>query len=268
MICRSAPPKSSDPETNPYLPPASDPVTPEVPADKTTGKKPDLRIKDPRSWGWAAITFIWICCLAITLQWFAPPHPVWLAFLTLSIGISVTASIVSYLVWIHRVVVNAKIIHPGSGISPGWAIGSYFIPFVNWIVPAMTMKEIADATFRGRAPRTTGYIVTVWWSSFMLPGLLQKFLPASPLFTSMVWIAGISLAWLIIRITLKQLDWREGGLPAQPQPMMAPGGGPRPVAATRLPQPAGSDLPAGRPRPVNRPAPVEAFRVVPEPEQE
>ncbi|MEK7950735.1 DUF4328 domain-containing protein [Luteolibacter soli] len=245
----------TDPENNPYLPPASDPTAPEAPAN-TTGGEPDSRIKDPRSWGWAAITFIWIFCLTLTLQWFTPPHPVWEAIVTLAIGISVTASVISYLGWLHLIITNAKTIHPGSKISHGWAIGSYFIPLVNWIFPPMIMKEIADATFRQRTPRALVYIVVVWWGSFVVSGLLRKFMPPSPLYTATIWIPGICVAWLIIRISLRQLDWRNEGLPVPLQPMVMPGSGPRPVAATRIPGP------------VNRPAPAENLPVIPDSETE
>lgn len=258
---------SADPENNPYLPPAADPTPPETPAVDPTGNKPDLRIKDPRNWGWAAITFIWLTCLTITLQRFVPPHPVWQAFLTVAIGVSVFSSIVSYLVWLVRVVTNAKIIHPGSGTSAGWAIGCHFIPFVNWVVPAMVMKEVADATFRHRAPKATGYIVAIWWASFILRGLVQSFEATSPFVPLLLWVSGIGAAWLIIRISLKQVDWREAGLPADPRHLLLPTGGPRPVAATRLPQPVGSALPT-RPRPGSRPAPAEAVRVVQDSEKE
>jgi len=185
-----------------------------------------------------------------------------------SIGVSVFSAIVSYLVWFVRVVMNAKIIHLGAGTSPGWAMGCHFVPFVNWVVPAIVMKEVADATFRYRAPKVTGYIVTVWWTAFVLRGLIQSFRPASPLVPVLLWVAGISAAWLIIRINLKQVDWREAGLPAEPRPLLVPAGGPRPVAATRLPLPVGSGLPAKRPQPGNHPNPAEAPRVIADSKQE
>ena len=262
---------SPDPENNPYLPPASDPLAPRVADSGTLAGKPDLRIKDPRNWGWAAITFIWIHCVTFTLQWFVPPHPVWAAIVTLSIGVSVVAAIVSYFVWLVRVVTNAKIILPGSGPSAGWAIGCHFIPFVNWVVPAMNMKEVADATFRQRPVRTMGYVVVVWWGAFILRGLFHAFLPASPVIAALNWVAGIGAAWLIIRISLKQLDWREAGLPEAPRPMMVPGGGPRPVAATRVSQPGSQESPGlgtvNRPRGPSRPGTPAEVRVVPEPEE-
>jgi hypothetical protein len=243
-----------DPEANPYQPPAADPTPVENPAENPRGSGPDLRIKDPRSWGWAAITFIWINCLSITLQWFMPPHPVWQAILAISILLSVVSAIVSYVVWIFRVATNARIIHPTAGPSPGWAIGCHFIPFVNWIVPAMVMKEIADATFRLRSPGGIGYVVAVWWTSFVLRGFVQAFQPASPFLPVLNWIAGIGAAWLIVRISLKQSDWREAGLPAETRPAMVPAGGPRPVTAGGIP--AARPVPIARPQPVRKPEPT------------
>jgi hypothetical protein len=211
---------TEDTEQNPYQPPATDPV---AAGDRASTSGPDPRIKDPRNWGWAAITFIWLNCLAITVSWFAPPTPVWQAVLTLSIGVSSVAAIVSYLVWIFRCAVNARFIAPTSAPSPGWAIGCHFVPFANWVVPAMVMKEIADVTFRLRPPKATGYVIAIWWLPFVARYFLESFQPLSPFIPVLTWIAGIAVAWLIVRITLRQVDWRESGLPIEPGPQTTPG---------------------------------------------
>lgn len=259
----------ADPENNPYLPPASDPVPPaeQSPADGASERKPDLRIKDPRSWGWAAISFIWLSCLAISLREIRLQHPAWLGFLGLALVVTGVAAMVSYLVWFFQVAANAKIISPNSGPSPGWAIGCHFIPFLNWVMPALFMKEIADASFRPRPPKATGYVVAVWWAAFMIRNLVLSFQPTSIFVPVLSWVAGIGAAWLIIRITLKQVEWRESGLPAGPRPVMLATGGPRPVSATRLPHPVRQDAPVPAPRPPSRPGAPAEVRVVPEPEE-
>lgn len=244
---------SSDPENNPYMPPASDPVAPEVRGGGSAGGKPDLRLKDPRTWGWAAISFIWLNCLTLSLRGIEVPHPAWLSFLALAVALTWLVAIVSYLVWFFQVAANAKIISPNTGPSPGWAVGCHFIPFLNWVLPAMFMKEINDASFRPRAPKGTGYVVAVWWAAFILRNLILTFQPGSIFGIILGWVAAIGAAWLIIRLTLRQVDLRESGLPASPKPAMLPLGGPRPVAGTRVTQPASSGIPGPGPGPVSRP---------------
>ncbi|MCW1925399.1 DUF4328 domain-containing protein [Luteolibacter arcticus] len=253
---------TSGPESNPYQPPASDPTPPETPASTSAEQRPDLRIKDPRNWGWATISFIWLNCLTITLRQVRVEHPAWLVFLALAVALTLLCAIVSYMLWLFRVAVNAQIISPNSGPSPGWAIGCYFIPFVNWLLPAMVMKEIADASFRGKPHKGTGYLVAVWWTSFILLNLCLSFRPESIFVLILSWIAGVAVSWLILRISLRQVDLRESGLPKGPRPVLLPTSGPRPVAATRLPQPVRSDAPAGRPGPPSRPGGNEETRGV------
>ena len=48
-----------------------------------------------------------------------------------------------YFIWLYRSVSNALRFCPKSTkITPGWAIGWYFIPFANFVIPYNEMKEL------------------------------------------------------------------------------------------------------------------------------
>ncbi|MCW1885273.1 DUF4328 domain-containing protein [Luteolibacter flavescens] len=249
---------SSDTDPNPYLPPASGSSPPGLPGG-FPGQPRELRIKDPRAWGWAAISFISLNCLTLTLRMVEVGHPGWLIFIALSILTTLLGAMVTYLVWIYRVASNTKIINPHSSTSPGWAVGSHFVPVANWVLPAMMVKEIADGTFRPRPPKYTGYVIAVWWVSLMLHNIAMTYQSDSAFIPVLGWAAGIGAAWLIIRISARQWELRESGLPVAPRPVMLATGGPRPVSATRLPQPTRPEgAPLHRPGPPspNRPTPA------------
>lgn len=53
------------------------------------------------------------------------------------------ATIVVFLIWMHRSYVNLKPLGTThTEYSPGWAVGSWFVPFVNLVRPYSIIKEI------------------------------------------------------------------------------------------------------------------------------
>jgi len=96
----------------------------------------------------------------------------WLMFLT-ALG-----SVILYLMWKYRAAVNARILDPdATRISPGMAVGSYFIPIVQLVIPCQAMAGIARAS--------TGGIqgVALWWTGHVgiLIGIIVFLLmPAAP----------------------------------------------------------------------------------------
>lgn len=54
------------------------------------------------------------------------------------------ATIVVFLIWLHRVSSNQYAFGywKSQGYSPAWAIGSFFVPFVNLVVPYQAIKDI------------------------------------------------------------------------------------------------------------------------------
>ncbi|MFD5148807.1 DUF4328 domain-containing protein [Streptomyces sp. NPDC058401] len=59
------------------------------------------------------------------------------------------ATAVVFIIWFHRAHTNAKAFRPDVATrSSGWAIGGWFIPFGNLVIPCRMAREIWDASSR------------------------------------------------------------------------------------------------------------------------
>ncbi len=82
---------------------------------------------------------------------------------------------VVFIVWMYRVARNHELLgRPGSRFSPGWAIGGWFIPFANLVIPGRQMSQLwqgaVASTPRGdpawrSVPR--GRLVMAWWALYV-----------------------------------------------------------------------------------------------------
>jgi hypothetical protein len=75
--------------------------------------------------------------------------------------------------WIYRASANAHVLAPSFMThTPGWAVGSYFIPILNLIRPYEAMKETwqVSATQKGQEPAdvTTPGILRLWWAAWLI----------------------------------------------------------------------------------------------------
>jgi hypothetical protein len=79
--------------------------------------------------------------------------------------------------WIYRAHANLRDMGiEGLEFTPGWAVGCYFVPFVNLIKPFQAMRELwttchgEDDRFGGEAP----YEVKVWWGAWIVGNILSS----------------------------------------------------------------------------------------------
>jgi hypothetical protein len=84
---------------------------------------------------------------------------------------------VTFLKWIHRANLNVR----GFGaqnlqFTPGWAIGYYFIPFLNLVRPYRAMKEIWQASKNPDewSSQSVSPILGWWWALFLISGVLGQ----------------------------------------------------------------------------------------------
>ncbi|RYD27701.1 MAG: DUF4328 domain-containing protein [Lysobacteraceae bacterium] len=84
--------------------------------------------------------------------------------------IAFALSVVCFARWLYNATKRAHLFSGGMTISPGWAIGSYFIPIVNLFKPFQAMREIWQASI---APNTTGIVpvpvgMRIWWGLWLV----------------------------------------------------------------------------------------------------
>ena len=89
-------------------------------------------------------------------------------FLTTAIG---------FLRWIHRAHLNVR----GLGatdlnISPGWAVGWFFVPIMNLWKPYQAMKELCQASRNPDAWKSEmpPGLITTWWTLWVLSNILAQ----------------------------------------------------------------------------------------------
>jgi hypothetical protein len=83
-------------------------------------------------------------------------------------------TVVFFLMWFHRAYKNLRAFNSASRLdhSPGWAVGSFFVPFVNLIVPYRAAKEIWQKSWPAEeallsAPNPPASF-PIWWTFWLL----------------------------------------------------------------------------------------------------
>jgi hypothetical protein len=95
--------------------------------------------------------------------------------------------------WIYRANANAHCLSTDMTISPGWAVGWFFIPFANLVMPYQAMKEAwrESQEAAGQFEEVESPLLPWWWGlwiatnvvanlSFMLGGRSPDALEAVP----------------------------------------------------------------------------------------
>lgn len=103
-------------------------------------------------------------------------------------------TVVLFLMWIHRAHRNLPALGAqGLKYSPGWAVGGFFVPFLNLVRPFQVMKEIWKASSPGHGVSdfagTSGTLgvsgtswqtapvsplLGLWWGVWLLSGVLGQ----------------------------------------------------------------------------------------------
>ncbi len=95
-------------------------------------------------------------------------------------GVVGIAVIVVYLIWLYRAYSNLRALNTSflGKFTPGWAVGWWFIPFANLVMPYQVVSELYVNS--APAPTENGYprmpsasIVGFWWAAFILRGILS-----------------------------------------------------------------------------------------------
>lgn len=77
---------------------------------------------------------------------------------------------IATLVWIYRANRNAHLIGTlEMEVTPGWAVGWYFVPFLNLFMPLRAMREIwaASTSAVRSAPAPRIALISTWWAAWI-----------------------------------------------------------------------------------------------------
>ncbi len=84
--------------------------------------------------------------------------------------------IVMLMLWVHRAWQNLRDANLDDlNYSPGWAIGSFFVPFINLVVPMRAMRELANRSAGEDAWQAALPVADInsWWSC-LIAGLFVR----------------------------------------------------------------------------------------------
>lgn len=99
--------------------------------------------------------------------------------------IIIVANVIALLVWVHRVARNLPALgNPKSRVeyTPGWAVGSFFVPIGNLFMPYRALREAwlkSDPAVRTEAeaafpPHSSTSLLMAWWVSWILLGFITR----------------------------------------------------------------------------------------------
>jgi hypothetical protein len=78
---------------------------------------------------------------------------------------------VFFIRWLHRAYVNAGPLGGYRRYDTGWAIGAWFVPFLNLVRPLRIVNDVWRASTRGADPHP---IVIWWWITFLADTLFAR----------------------------------------------------------------------------------------------
>ena len=78
-------------------------------------------------------------------------------------GLVTFIGVIFYLVWLHRVTAAVREAE-GSRFTPGMAVGGWFIPFANFVLPALSLGDVYRRVMKGE----NGWAVGTWWAAYLL----------------------------------------------------------------------------------------------------
>lgn len=71
-------------------------------------------------------------------------------------------AMITFLVWIHRVFVAIRASGGTTRWSPGWAVGGWFVPVANVVLPWLTVRDALEALGKPTA------LAGAWWLGWLL----------------------------------------------------------------------------------------------------
>ena len=137
---------------------------------------------------------------------------------------------VSLVTWLSRSVDNTPSL--GGGIArrgPRWAIGAWFIPIANVVMPALIVRDLARRMSPQRQGR--GVLVLAWWLCYWGPAIMGFYVGFLPILGTdsirelYIWVTGAQIVttlgylvtFFVVRVLQRDADYWDARLRADRQ---------------------------------------------------
>jgi hypothetical protein len=146
-----------------------------------------------------------------------------------------TTIAVIFIVWQYRHAKNAKMLGQTSGLGPRWAIGGWFIPLVNFALPAVQILHSSKASYGGQyrlGALPLGPGIVIWWAvafglgnvSFTMAGSRPGYAQSADTLTAFMHVIAASAAVLCV-VMVRSLSRRQADALDQLDERHSAGGG-------------------------------------------
>lgn len=108
---------------------------------------------------------------SILLDVYCEPIRVGVAALGILKVLCIVGSVVAFLGWLHLAVKAANAKGVDIGLSPGWAVGWWFVPLANLFKPFQVVRDLLVALGGEEVARNAG--VVCWWLILLVFGFLR-----------------------------------------------------------------------------------------------
>ena len=79
----------------------------------------------------------------------------------------------AFLFWVHRASTNLAVLsNEEMKFTPSWAVGWFFIPFLNLVKPREVMIELWQGSHMDK--ETNPLVVNIWWGLFVLSTMIGR----------------------------------------------------------------------------------------------
>lgn len=200
---------------NPYEAPQTEQVPPSLPAMRGDS------FREMKIFAWLAAICIGISLpfalliFLLILGVFEAPMDV-LEMIDVVHGIIFVLGVIFYCIWKYRCACNARFFYGGTmDNTPGWCVGSYFIPILMLFRPYQCMKEIFAKTYLLLEKKSPGGLILTWWLVWILSNFFDRFAMKSEDPGVIATMHGLTSAcavlviWVIFILTRRQYEIME-----------------------------------------------------------
>ena len=153
-------------------------------------------------------------------------------FSGLGILVAYIGAVITFLRWEHLSVRQLRLLGIEIGVTPGWAVGWWFVPFANLVRPFNAMRAILSGL--GGEAAVAEARLSLWWTAWIISNVLSQIesrlalrngLEGEPpaeshvagIFASIAGVVAALLCIAVVKTVQKHLDQRSGtAAPASP----------------------------------------------------